>query len=58
MSDKFRITKTYNNLDKKVIIVGCGISGICTAIKLLQAGIDNFVIVEKSSECGGTWYNK
>ena len=32
-----------------------GIAGIGTAIKLREAGFDNFEIVEKSHDFGGTW---
>ncbi|MFT5686656.1 MAG: cation diffusion facilitator CzcD-associated flavoprotein CzcO [Myxococcota bacterium] len=36
------------------IIIGAGMSGLCMAIALKRAGI-SFVILEKSSEIGGTW---
>ena len=39
----------------KVLIVGAGLSGLCMAIKLKEAGID-FEIVEKNDTVGGTWY--
>ena len=39
-----------------VVIVGGGISGICTAIDLLvNRQVKNFVILEKSGGFGGTW---
>ncbi len=38
----------------RVIIVGAGMSGICTAIRLKQMGIP-FVILEKNATLGGTW---
>ncbi len=41
---------------KEVVIVGSGYSGVCIAIKLKEAGIDNFTILEKEDELGGTWY--
>jgi 4-hydroxyacetophenone monooxygenase len=41
--------------DYNVIIVGAGFSGVCMAIRLKQAGI-SYVIVERDSEIGGTWY--
>lgn len=41
---------------KDVVIVGSGYSGVCIAIKLKEAGINNFVILEKEEELGGTWY--
>lgn len=39
----------------KVVIIGCGISGICAGILLKQAGIDDIVILEKADRIGGTW---
>ncbi|OBK72762.1 NAD(P)/FAD-dependent oxidoreductase [Mycobacterium sp. 1274761.0] len=38
-----------------VLIVGTGFTGIGTAIKLAQAGVDDFVIVEREDRVGGTW---
>src|SRR5262249_4388063 len=40
-----------------VLIVGAGFSGIGMAIKLREAGVDSFVVIEKSEELGGTWYD-
>lgn len=37
------------------IVVGAGFTGIGAAIKLTQAGVDNFVILERSDRVGGTW---
>src|SRR5438093_3385978 len=39
----------------RVAIVGAGFSGICMAIRLLQEGIDDFVVLERADEVGGTW---
>lgn len=41
--------------EPRICIVGAGMSGILMAIKLLEQGIDNFVIFEKSSSVSGTW---
>ena len=41
--------------DFSVIVVGAGMSGICTGIKLSEAGIDH-TILEKNAAVGGTWY--
>ncbi|HNL81697.1 MAG TPA: NAD(P)/FAD-dependent oxidoreductase, partial [Agitococcus sp.] len=38
-----------------VAIVGSGFGGLCMAIKLREAGNDNFVILEKGNDVGGTW---
>ncbi|WP_439135761.1 flavin-containing monooxygenase [Pseudomaricurvus sp.] len=39
----------------KVLIIGSGFSGMSLAIHLKKASIDNFVILEKADEVGGTW---
>jgi cation diffusion facilitator CzcD-associated flavoprotein CzcO len=39
----------------KVAIIGAGMSGICMAAKLQDAGIDTFTIFEKAKDVGGTW---
>src|SRR5260370_74340 len=39
-----------------VIIVGAGFSGLCMGIKLLEAGMNSFLIIEKSADIGGTWW--
>ncbi len=39
----------------KVAIIGAGFGGIASAIKLLQSDIQDFVILEKASDVGGTW---
>ncbi|MCG7606380.1 MULTISPECIES: flavin-containing monooxygenase [Mycobacterium] len=41
---------TYDTL-----IVGAGFTGIGTAIKLIEAGVDDFVILDRSDRVGGTW---
>ena len=39
----------------RVLIIGAGMSGLCMAIKLREAGIP-FCIIEKNDTVGGTWY--
>jgi cation diffusion facilitator CzcD-associated flavoprotein CzcO len=43
-------THTYDTL-----IVGAGFTGIGSAIKLTEAGVDDIVILERSDRVGGTW---
>ena len=38
-----------------IAIVGAGIGGLCAAIKLLESGENSLVVLERSSEVGGTW---
>ena len=42
---------------RRIVIIGAGPGGLCTAIKLREAGIEHFVILERASGVGGTWYN-
>jgi len=41
----------------RIVIIGAGPGGICIAIKLLEAGYDDFVILEKAAGVGGTWWH-
>jgi cation diffusion facilitator CzcD-associated flavoprotein CzcO len=45
--------KPGNN--SRFVIIGAGISGVLMAIKLLERGFRNFVILEKADALGGTW---
>jgi cation diffusion facilitator CzcD-associated flavoprotein CzcO len=38
-----------------IVIVGSGFSGLGMAIRLNQAGISDFVVLERADEVGGTW---
>ena len=39
----------------EIIIVGAGFAGIGAAIRLLQEGIQDFVVLEKAPSLGGVW---
>jgi cation diffusion facilitator CzcD-associated flavoprotein CzcO len=39
----------------RVAIVGAGFGGLGTAIRLKQRGMDDFVILERANDLGGTW---
>ena len=41
--------------DHEVVIVGNGFSGIGAAIKLKEAGIEDFVVFDKADAVAGTW---
>lgn len=42
--------------DVEVVIVGGGFSGLLAANALLRKGINDFRLIEKGSDVGGTWY--
>jgi cation diffusion facilitator CzcD-associated flavoprotein CzcO len=41
--------------NEHILIVGTGFAGIGMAIRLKQAGIDDFTLLEQASGVGGTW---
>lgn len=41
--------------EKEICIIGTGFSGLCVAIELKKSGNNDFVILEKANDVGGTW---
>jgi cation diffusion facilitator CzcD-associated flavoprotein CzcO len=39
----------------RIAVIGAGMAGILSAIKLLEAGYDDFTVYEKADRVGGTW---
>jgi cation diffusion facilitator CzcD-associated flavoprotein CzcO len=39
----------------RIAIIGAGPGGLCMAVRLRQAGMDDFVLLEKGGGVGGTW---
>ena len=48
-------TATAARPDHEVVIIGNGFSGIGAAIKLKEAGIEDFVVFDKADSVAGTW---
>ena len=44
-----------NSSRVKIAIIGAGHSGLCMGMKLKDAGISDFLILEKAAALGGTW---
>ena len=42
-------------IDKQVVIIGAGISGIGAASRLRDQGEKDCIILEKAASLGGTW---
>jgi 4-hydroxyacetophenone monooxygenase len=53
--DPRRPTTLENTDDFRVVVIGCGESGVLAGVRLKQADID-FTIVEKNAGPGGTWW--
>lgn len=43
------------NPEFDTVIIGAGFAGLGTAIKLKEAGVKNFIILERGEQPGGTW---
>jgi cation diffusion facilitator CzcD-associated flavoprotein CzcO len=39
----------------RVVVVGSGFAGIATAVRLLERGTSDFVVLERADDVGGTW---
>ncbi|TDD12638.1 NAD(P)/FAD-dependent oxidoreductase [Kribbella turkmenica] len=39
----------------RIVVVGTGFAGIGMAVRLKQAGYDDFVVLERADDVGGTW---
>jgi cyclohexanone monooxygenase len=50
-------SRSGSDRPRRVAIIGAGPGGICTGVRLLQAGHDDFVILEKAPGVGGTWWH-
>lgn len=44
-----------NVITKDIVIIGTGFAGMGMAIKLKESGRDDFVVLEKAHDVGGTW---
>jgi cation diffusion facilitator CzcD-associated flavoprotein CzcO len=42
--------------DTEVVVIGGGLSGLVTAVRLREQGIDKIRVIEKGGDFGGTWY--
>lgn len=44
-----------SNTNTKILIVGAGVSGIAVGTMLRKKGIDDFLIIDRGDDFGGTW---
>ena len=54
-TESHRATNETDRAKPRFLIIGAGMSGLLTAIKLQEAGLDDFAIFEKADRLGGTW---
>lgn len=54
---KLTWTQTADNDNQyHTIIIGTGFSGIGMAVRLSKMGMNNYILLERNDEVGGTWY--
>ena len=49
------VNEAAKERDLRILIIGAGMAGILSAIKLHAAGYSNYAIYEKADRLGGTW---
>lgn len=52
--EAFSAKNLANDANLRVAVIGAGVSGICAAIRLQEAGI-TYEVFEKNADVGGTW---
>lgn len=45
-----------NQIQHEVAVIGAGPAGLAAAVKLRQAGIEDFLVLERADEVGGSWH--
>ncbi|TID15520.1 cyclohexanone monooxygenase [Venturia nashicola] len=50
----FKRDAIHKNID--VLVLGAGFGGQLTAARLIQAGVEDFLMVDKAADFGGAWY--
>jgi hypothetical protein len=53
---KSQIDRPPLNEEIDVLVVGGGMSGIMTAVRLMQNGVTDIRLLERGGDFGGTWY--
>ena len=51
-----KIERNSQKVHTEIAIIGGGFGGMLAAARLREAGFDDFKIIEKGGDFGGTWY--
>jgi len=51
-----RLQRAPRNQDVGVVVVGGGFGGLLAAARLCEQGVDDFLLLERGGDFGGTWY--
>lgn len=55
LADQTSVDHAMPDRNCRILIVGAGASGIGMAAKLVERGVDDFVVLEQAADIGGTW---
>src|ERR1700757_5136631 len=50
--------RNLEELHFEIVVVGAGVGGIAAAIKLREAGITDFAVLDREDGVGGTWWTQ
>jgi cation diffusion facilitator CzcD-associated flavoprotein CzcO len=51
-----RVERAPRHEDVTVAIIGAGFAGLCTGAKLVEAGVDDLLLIDGAGDVGGVWY--
>ncbi len=43
-------------MNRRVVIIGAGLGGLCAAIKLREAGVQDLLVLDRNPRVGGVWH--
>src|SRR5687767_6735576 len=55
LSERTALDGSSTVTETDIVIVGSGFGGLGMAIRLLQSGVRDFVVLERAGDVGGTW---
>jgi cation diffusion facilitator CzcD-associated flavoprotein CzcO len=54
-ADRTRPPEVLATAELDIAVIGSGFSGLAMAVRLLEAGMRDFVVLERGADVGGTW---
>jgi hypothetical protein len=51
-----RVEREPLNIETEFLVLGGGFGGLCLSAELVKAGIEDFKVIDKAGDFGGTWY--
>jgi len=51
-----RVERAPRHEEVTVAVIGAGFAGLCTGAKLVEAGVDDVMLIDGAGDVGGVWY--